>query len=137
MIGAHGAIIMFDISSQKTYGTVTQWYKKLLKVSGNIPTVVLGNKQDVINKNTFNKRRMIFCQKKNCKYMAISANNGDKIEKVFLFLLRTIFDIPCIEFVYYTCCFPICSKEEIEGLEEEIRIAESLPLPDFEDDEFL
>lgn len=46
-IGAHAAIIMFDVTSRITYKDVPKWYKDLTRITDvNIPIVLLGNKVD-------------------------------------------------------------------------------------------
>ena len=43
-IGAHAAIIMFDVTSRITYKNVPKWYKDLTRICENIPIVLVGNK---------------------------------------------------------------------------------------------
>ena len=40
------AIIMFDVTSLETYKNVPSWHRDLVRVCGNIPTVICGNKVD-------------------------------------------------------------------------------------------
>lgn len=46
-IQAKCAIITFDVTSQVTYKNVPDWHRDLVGVSGNIPTVLCGNKVDI------------------------------------------------------------------------------------------
>ena len=41
------AILMFDVTSLETYDNVSRWYEDLVRVCGNIPIVLCGNKVDV------------------------------------------------------------------------------------------
>ncbi len=43
---SHAAIIMFDTTYRTSYKNVPHWYKEIVKVCDNIPTVLLGNKID-------------------------------------------------------------------------------------------
>ena len=44
---SQGAILMFDVTSQVTYNNVTRWHGDLVRVCGDIPIVLCGNKVDV------------------------------------------------------------------------------------------
>jgi len=46
-VGAHCALIMFDVTSRITYKNVPKWYKDLTRICENIPIVLVGNKVDV------------------------------------------------------------------------------------------
>ena len=41
------AILMFDVTSLETYNNVSCWHEDLVRVCGNIPIVLCGNKVDV------------------------------------------------------------------------------------------
>ena len=43
---SQGAILMFDVTSQVTYNNVTRWHGDLVRVCGDIPIVLCGNKVD-------------------------------------------------------------------------------------------
>ena len=44
---SQGAILMFDVTSQVSYNNVTRWHRDLVRVCGDIPIVICGNKVDV------------------------------------------------------------------------------------------
>ncbi|MGM0509904.1 MAG: Rab family GTPase [Thermoplasmatota archaeon] len=46
--GAEGAVVVFDLLRKKTFDTLNDWIKDLFEVTGRIPVVVLGNKNDMI-----------------------------------------------------------------------------------------
>ncbi|CAF4308237.1 unnamed protein product, partial [Rotaria sordida] len=46
-IGGQCAIIMFDVTSRMTYRNVPQWHKNIIRICGNIPIVLCGNKIDI------------------------------------------------------------------------------------------
>jgi GTP-binding nuclear protein Ran len=43
---AHCAIIMFDVTSRVTFQNVAKWYRDIVRVCGEIPIVLCGNKVD-------------------------------------------------------------------------------------------
>jgi GTP-binding nuclear protein Ran len=43
-IGAHCAILMFDLTSRISYKNVPDWYKEVTSVCDNVPIVLVGNK---------------------------------------------------------------------------------------------
>ncbi len=47
-VGAKGALIVFDETRKDTFESISQWLNDLNKVVGNIPSVILGNKHDLI-----------------------------------------------------------------------------------------
>jgi GTPase SAR1 family protein len=46
--GAKGAIIVFDMSRPETLKSVNDWYGDLKKYCGELPTVLFGNKSDLV-----------------------------------------------------------------------------------------
>lgn len=43
-IGAHCAIIMFDVTSRISYKNVPKWHKDLTRICDTVPIVLVGNK---------------------------------------------------------------------------------------------
>ena len=62
-IGAHCAIIMFDVCSRVTYKNVNKWYKELTRVCENIPIVLVGNKVDVALLFSWEIKSMLLIEK--------------------------------------------------------------------------
>ena len=54
------AIIMFDVTSRVTYQNVPIWQRDLVRVRGNIPIVLCGNKVDIKD-----RKKIVFHQKTN------------------------------------------------------------------------
>lgn len=88
-IGAHCAIIMFDLTSRTTYQNVPKWHKDVSKICENIPMVLVGNKVDVKDRK-MKSRQINFHRKKNLQYFDISAKSNYQYEKPFLWLLRKL-----------------------------------------------
>lgn len=63
-IGAHAAIIMFDVTSRITYKNVPKWYKDLTRICDNVPIVLVGNKVDCKDRKV-KARQITFHRKRN------------------------------------------------------------------------
>ncbi|ORX73651.1 ras-related nuclear protein [Linderina pennispora] len=84
------AIIMFDITSRITYNSASKWYHDLVRVCGNIPIVLCGNKVDIKERKV--KAKTIAFHRKNLQYYDVSA-------KSFLWLARRLLNDDSLEFV--------------------------------------
>ncbi|MBA7624824.1 hypothetical protein ES703_32238 [subsurface metagenome] len=51
--GSSGAIVVFSLSPEEieTYGHVTKWLSDVKEACGNIPTILFGNKADLVDQN--------------------------------------------------------------------------------------
>ena len=83
--GAHAAIVIFDLTEQKTFNDIKQWLKDIHNCGDkNIEIIIVGNKLDLDNKRKVTQSQaMNFCREKNYKYIEASAKNGTNILKIF------------------------------------------------------
>ena len=89
---ANGALLMFDLTSQKTFDSVDKWRADMVEVLGKeIPFVLIGNKVDLIQ----GEERPIdanasaeYARDKNSIYIETSAKTGERVEEAFLSLSR-------------------------------------------------
>mmetsp|Transcript_4011 Transcript_4011/g.5627 ORF Transcript_4011/g.5627 Transcript_4011/m.5627 type:complete len:216 (-) Transcript_4011:6-653(-) len=88
-VGAHAAIIFFDVTSRQTYKNVPNWHRDLARVCGDVPMVVVGNKCDVKDRKV-KPKQITFHRKKNLQYYDISAKSNYNYEKPFLYLCRKL-----------------------------------------------
>ncbi|OAR00334.1 hypothetical protein LLEC1_02060 [Akanthomyces lecanii] len=88
-VGAHAAIIMFDVSSRVTYKNVAAWYRDIDRICSSIPIVLCGNKVDVKDR-AVKPRSIMFHRKKHIQYYDIAALANYNIEKPLLWLARTL-----------------------------------------------
>ncbi len=57
--GAKGVIMVFDLSREDTLDNVMEWYEDVSKYCGKLPTVLFGNKADLLkNPDEFNKEKV-------------------------------------------------------------------------------
>jgi GTP-binding nuclear protein Ran len=130
------AIIMFDVTSRVTYKHVPTWYRDLVRVCENIPICLVGNKVDIKDRKV-KSRQVTFHRKHSLPYYEISAKSNYNYEKPFLWLTRKLGGSDTIQFVEGGCFGPpsfILSDEDRRALEEERAIADSIPLPECNDD---
>ena len=92
-IGAHCAIIMFDVCNRITYKNVNTWYKALTRVCDKIPIVLVGNKVDVEDRKV-KAKQILFPRKHGIQYYDISAKSNYQFEKPFLWILRKLIGDP-------------------------------------------
>merc|ERR1712113_236501 len=92
------AIIMFDLCCRVTYKSVPHWHRELVRVCGNIPIVLVGNKIDVKDRQ-IKARQIKFHRKKNLQYYDISARSNYNFERPFLWLAKRLTDKNNLHFV--------------------------------------
>lgn len=137
-VGAHCAIIMFDVTSRITYKNVPKWYKDLTRICESVPIVLVGNKVDVKDRKV-KARQITFHRKRNLQYYDISAKSNYQFEKPFLWLLRRLVGDPNLYLVEAPALKPaeiIMDPEHIKQLDLDLMEAAGAPLPDDEDEEF-
>jgi GTP-binding nuclear protein Ran len=133
------AIIMFDVTSRATYKNVPNWHRDIVRVCDNIPMVLVGNKVDCFDRQV--KAKMItFHRKKNLQYYDVSAKSNYNFEKPFLWLAKRMANDPNLVFAPEEATKPstsvVMTPAQIQRLEEELREAANMPLPDDDDGEF-
>ncbi|CAD8109980.1 unnamed protein product [Paramecium primaurelia] len=137
-IGAHCAIIMFDVTSRISYKNVPKWHKDLTRICENIPIVLVGNKVDSKDRKV-KARQITFHRKVNIQYYDVSAKSNYQYEKPFLYLLRRLANDANLSLVQAMALLPPeipIDPEYAAQIEKERQNAENQPLPDEEDDEF-
>jgi GTP-binding nuclear protein Ran len=125
-IGAHCAIIMFDVSSRITYKNVPKWYKDLTRICESIPIVLVGNKVDQKDRKV-KARQINFHRKRNLQYYDVSAKSNYQYEKPFLWILRTLVGDPNLYLTEAIALKPqeiIMDDEQIRQLHSEWKEAE-------------
>ena len=120
-IGAHCAIIMFDVCSRVTYKNVNKWYKELT---------------DVVDRKV-KARQILFPRKHGIQYYDISAKSNYQFEKPFLWLLKKLTGDPNLTLVEAPALKPseiTISQEQINQMTNELKEAESAPIDDNDDE---
>ena len=135
-IGAHCAIIMFDVTSRITYKNVPKWYKDLQRVCDNIPVVLVGNKVDVVDRKV-KARQILFPRKHGIQYYDISAKSNYQFEKPFVWLLKKLTGDSSLTLVEAPALVPqevTIDPNQIHNMEEELERAKNAPIDDQDED---
>ena len=82
--GAKGAILVADITRKKTFENISDWARRVIKVTGEIPIVLIANKADLTSNYSFSESELeVLSQKLNAPYFLTSAKFGDNVIKSF------------------------------------------------------
>lgn len=82
---ADGVIIVFDITSKKSFYGAIQWIKELKNVNETSIIILVGNKND-LGECLFNKEITEFIHENDILYVNVTAMNYSQIEKIFYVL---------------------------------------------------
>lgn len=139
-VGAHGAILFFDVTSLTTYRSVNKWFSDLTRVmSSNTPIVLVGNKIDVKDRKV-KAKQITFHRKKNMPFYEMSAKSNYNLEKPILFLLRNFFQDNNLQFIEepaYEIPELSIDPEIIRKYNEEVNKIAQIPLEVDSEDENL
>ena len=92
VIGAKGALLMFDLTRISTLKTVEQWVGILRKYDPNLPILFIGTKLDLAEEISVDDDYAVrFKEEYNLfEYLKISSKTGENINRAFELLLRKI-----------------------------------------------
>ena len=93
--GAEAVILIFDLTNPKSYESISNWYKDVIKniipIEDEIIGFIIGNKEDLVNKRKINPEEPVILAKQlNLKYIEISALTGKNVEEIFFNLAETL-----------------------------------------------
>lgn len=130
------AMIMFDVTSRVTYKNVEIWYRDLVRVCGDIPIVLVGNKIDVKDRKV-KAKQINFHRKKNLAYFEVSAKSNFNYEKPFLYLARQLVGDRHLKLVESLALHPqtvTIDPQRMREIQRELEDAAQCPLGDDEED---
>eukprot|EP01120_Amphizonella_sp_Union-15-10_P000626 TRINITY_DN1066_c0_g1_i2.p1 TRINITY_DN1066_c0_g1~~TRINITY_DN1066_c0_g1_i2.p1 ORF type:complete len:216 (-),score=39.51 TRINITY_DN1066_c0_g1_i2:126-773(-) len=136
-IGGQCGIIMFDVTSRMTYKNVPNWHRDIVRVCENIPLVICGNKVDIKDRKV-RAKQITFHRKKNLQYYDISAKSNFNFEKPFLYLAKKLIEDPNLSFRESPALEPPevkIDEDQIRVFDEELIKAQSVPIPENDDEE--
>ncbi len=88
--GANAQIIIFDLTRQETFDSTEDWHSDVKEhVSKDIPTVIIGNKND-LESEIGNEELKNVAEKLNCECFVTSALTGENIEETFNYLAEKL-----------------------------------------------
>ncbi|KAL7719756.1 GTP-binding nuclear protein [Entamoeba marina] len=82
-------IIMFDLTSTKSYYDVENWYQKISRICKKVPFVLVGNKNDVVERKV-ELDQITFHEENNLKYCDISVKSNENLSEPFLILAKEL-----------------------------------------------
>ena len=135
-IGAHCAIIMFDVCSRITYKNVPKWFKDITRVCYNIPVVLVGNKVDIVDRKV-KAKQILFPRKHGIQYYDISAKNNYQFEKPFLWLLKKLTQDPNLTLTEAPALAPKeieIDPNQITAMQKELEQAQNAPIDDADEE---
>jgi Ras-related protein Rab-1A len=88
--GANAAFIVFDLTSRKSFESVSEWIENYYKYSNpdyERHVILIGNKSDLKNERIITEDEIDdFVKLNKIKYFETSAKNGENIDESFLFI---------------------------------------------------
>nr|MDO8083984.1 Rab family GTPase [Candidatus Sigynarchaeum springense] len=86
--GAHGVIIVFDLTRPESFENVGKWYDDVKQsIKHELPGIILGNKADFVNNIKVSSEKIeIMAQKLRLGYIETSALEGKNVNEAFLYL---------------------------------------------------
>jgi len=92
--GSHGCFIVYDITNEKTFENVDNWFKQAQKeASKEVSIILVGNKCDLENERKISKEKGEEKAKTlNCPFFETSALSKIKIEDIFTEMINNIFE---------------------------------------------
>ena len=92
--GAHGALLIFDITREITLTKLDTWLSDLKKHAGDIPILLVGNKVDLNDKREvpYSKAKE-YADSLGCEYFETSALTGKNVNEVFDSLVKKILQL--------------------------------------------
>jgi len=90
-LGAEGALIVGDVTREKTLFTMSEWHDRFMEVVGDVPIIYLGNKADLIEKSALKKSVLKkVATNGESDHAFTSAKSGENVEWAFYTLARRI-----------------------------------------------
>ena len=82
--GAHGIIIVFDITNHSTFQNVDRWKQEINRYTSDVPRIIVGNKSDKEPERKVTKEEAEkYCNEHNIPYIETSAKLGTNIKEMF------------------------------------------------------
>jgi GTP-binding nuclear protein Ran len=133
-IGAHCAIIMFDVTSRDTYNNVPNRWRDIARICENIPIVLVGNKVDCADR-TVRAKMITFHRKKNLQYYDVSGKANYNYEKPFLWIARRLANDANLQFVEPPPLAPpdvLMNSDLVKAMEAALIDSATICMPDGE-----
>jgi len=90
--GAHGIIVVYDVTDSDSFNNVKQWLSEIDRYAGeNVNKLLVGNKCDLVNKKAVDyETAKAFADKLEIPFLETSAKAATNVEKAFLTMAAEI-----------------------------------------------
>ncbi|KAL5059118.1 hypothetical protein RYX36_030722, partial [Vicia faba] len=90
--GAHGIIVVYDVTGQESFNNVKQWLNEIDRyASENVNKLLVGNKSDLTdNKVVSYETAKAFADEIGIPFMETSAKNANNVEQAFMAMAAEI-----------------------------------------------
>ncbi|XP_031429767.1 ras-related protein ORAB-1-like isoform X2 [Clupea harengus] len=90
--GAHGIIIVYDVTDQKSFNNLEQWLEEIKKFAcENVSMLLVGNKSDLVSEKVVDfSTAKEFATSLNIQILETSCKNASNVEKAFLTMASEI-----------------------------------------------
>ncbi|KAF9102363.1 GTP-binding protein of the rab [Mortierella sp. AM989] len=92
--GAHGIIVVYDVTDQDTFANVKQWLSEIERyASENVNKLLVGNKSDLVNKKVVEyTAAKEFADQIGIPFLETSAKSATNVEQAFMTMAKQIKD---------------------------------------------
>jgi len=91
--GAHGVIVMYDITSKESFTNVNKWLQEVSRYSSDtMQKIVIGNKTDLDSQRQVPTAKTYSYASQDFDVVEVSAKNGNGIDEAFILLANKIKD---------------------------------------------
>eukprot|EP00441_Pelagodinium_beii_P023641 CAMPEP_0197661984 /NCGR_PEP_ID=MMETSP1338-20131121/51788_1 /TAXON_ID=43686 ORGANISM="Pelagodinium beii, Strain RCC1491" /NCGR_SAMPLE_ID=MMETSP1338 /ASSEMBLY_ACC=CAM_ASM_000754 /LENGTH=252 /DNA_ID=CAMNT_0043239647 /DNA_START=29 /DNA_END=787 /DNA_ORIENTATION=- len=95
-IGADCALVFFDVTKRDSLLSVQTWLQDLRKVTGDIPTIVIGNKVDCQDRIVKAQEGSVIMRKHKVQYYDLSVKSRFNLEAPLLWLAKRLLGEPSL-----------------------------------------
>jgi GTP-binding nuclear protein Ran len=94
LVGAHAALLMFDVTNRISYKRVPEWLRKVQRVCDYIPMALVGSKVDDDANRTVKPKMITYHRKKNMPYFEVSSAAMYNVAQPFIWLVGKLLNEP-------------------------------------------
>jgi GTP-binding nuclear protein Ran len=94
LVGAHAALLMFDVTNRISYKHVPEWLRKVQQVCDYIPMALVGSKVDDDANRTVKPKMITYHRKKNLPYFEVSSAAMYNVAQPFIWLVGKLLNEP-------------------------------------------